>query len=111
MKSIQNFISESLSQKSVKQLEDVSYNMFKTYNSTWDIQELKDWVDGKEDPSISDYEEFIDDILAYCGENSITMSPGLKHDLNNFKYLDDDDMDEIEIRILRGMSKLVEENK
>ena len=111
MKNIQNFINESINQKSMSQLEDVSYNMFRTYNSTWNIQELKDWVDGKENPTTSDYEEFIDDIFAYCDENNIIMSPGLKHDLNNFKHLDDSDIDEIEVAILKGMSKLVEENK
>lgn len=63
MKNIQNFINESINQKSMSQLEDISYNMFRTYDSTWNIQELKDWVDGKEDPTTSDYEEFIDDIL------------------------------------------------
>ena len=111
MKIIQNFISETLNAKSINKLVDISYNMFKTYDATWNIQELKDWVNGKEDPTTSDYEEFIDDILAYCDENSITISPGLKHDLNNFRHLDDADIDEIEVAILKGMSKLVEENK
>ena len=111
MKTIQNFISETLNAKSINDLVNISYDMFKTYDATWNIQELKDWVNGKEDPTTSDYEEFIDDILAYCNENNVTISSSFKHDLNNFKHLDDANIEEIEIAILKGMSKLVKENK
>jgi len=48
MKTINSFINESFSAKDMSKLEELAYDMFKEYSSTWPIEELKDYVNGKE---------------------------------------------------------------
>ena len=108
MKDIVAKINESLQMEWIKDLEDIACNMFNKYDSTWNIDEIELWARGKEDPTDSDFEEMIDDILAYCEEENVKLSVNFKKSLENFKDLNDEDQDDIKLSILRGMNKLLE---
>lgn len=108
MKDIVTKINESLQMEWIKDLEDIACNMFNKYDSTWNIDEIEPWARGKEDPTDSDFEEMIDDILAYCEEENVKLQSNLKKSLENFKDLNDEDQDDIKLSILRGMNKLLE---
>ena len=109
MKTINSFINESFSAKDMSKLEELAYDMFKEYSSTWPIEELKDYVNGKEEPD-EYYWEMIDDILSYCGDKNIKLSASLKKELSKF-YKDKKEVDseDIKLAILRGMNKRVNE--
>ena len=108
MKDIITKINESLKMEWIKDLEDIACNMFNKYDSTWNIDEIEPWARGKEDPTNGDFEEMIDDILAYCEEENVKLQANFKKSLENFKDLNDEDQDDIKLSILRGMNKLLE---
>ena len=111
MKNIAQSINEGLQAKWIKELEKIACDMFKKYDSSWNIDaELKDWVEGNENPTTDDYWEMIDDILAYCDEEKIKLPAQFKKILDMYQTLDTDDQEEIELGILRGMSARVAED-
>ena len=107
MKNIADKIFESFSAKDMSKLEELAYDMFKSYSSTWPIEELKDYANDKYEPD-EYYWEMIDDILAYCEEENVKLQANFKKSLENFKDLNDEDQDDIKLSILRGMNKLLE---
>lgn len=111
MKDITKSINESIQAKWIKQLETLACDMFRKYDSSWNIDaDLKPWVEGKENPTTDDYWEMIDDILAYCDEENIKLTGKFKKMLDMYQNLDTDDQEEIEVAILRGMSIRVAED-
>lgn len=108
MKDIVTKINESLHMEWLEEFEDIACNMFNKYDSTWNIDEIESWGSGKEDPTDGEFEEMIDDILAYCEEENVKLQSNFKKSLENFKDLNDEDQDDIKLSILRGMNKLLE---
>ena len=108
MKDIVTKINESLQMEWLEEFEDIACNMFNKYDSTWTIDELESWGRGNEDPTDGEFEEMIDDILAYCEEENVKLQSNFKKSLENFKNLNDEDQDDIKLSILRGMNKLLE---
>lgn len=109
MKNIADKIFESFSAKDMSKLEELAYDMFKEYSSTWSIDELKDYVNGKYEPD-EYYWEMIDDILGYCEDKNIKISASLKKELSKFdKDNREVDSEDIKLAILNGMNKIVNE--
>ena len=108
MKDIVTKINESLQIEWLEEFENIACNMFNKYDSTWNIDEIKSWCSGKEDPTDGEFEEMIDDILAYCEEENVKLQSNFKKSLENFKNLNDEDQGDIKLSILRGMNKLLE---
>ena len=108
MKDIVTKINESLQIEWLEEFENIACNMFNKYDSTWNIDEIKSWGSGKEDPTDGEFEEMIDDILAYCEEENVKLQSNFKKSLENFKNLNDEDQGDIKLSILRGMNKLLE---
>ena len=109
MKNISDKIFESFSDKDMSKLEELAYDMFKEYSSTWPVEELKDYVHGKNEPD-EYYWEMIDDILAYCEDKNIKISASLKKELSKFnKHNIEVDSEDIKLAILRGMNKIINE--
>ena len=109
MKDISDKIFESFSAKDMSKLEELAYDMFKEYSSTWPIDELKDYVHGKNEPD-EYYWEMIDDILGYCEDKNIKISASLKKELSKFgKDNREVDSEDIKLAILRSMNKIINE--
>ena len=108
MKDIITKINESLQIEWLEEFENIACNMFNKYDSTWNIGEIESWGHGKEDPTDGEFEEMIDDILAYCEEENVKLQSNFKKSLENFKNLNDEDQGDIKLSILRGMNKLLE---
>ena len=109
MKNITDKIFESFSAKDMSKLEELAYDMFKEYSSTWPIDELKDYANGKYEPD-EYYWEMIDDILGYCEDKNIKISASLKKELSKFdKDNREVDSEDIKLAILRGMNKIINE--
>ena len=109
MKNIADKIFESFSAKDMSKLEELAYNMFKSYSSTWPIDELKDYANGKYETD-EYYWEMIDDILGYCEDKNIKISASLKKELSKFnKHNREVDSEDIKLAILHGMNKIVNE--
>ena len=107
MKNISDKIFESFSAKDMSKLEELAYDMFKEYSSTWPIDELKDYANGKYEPD-EYYWEMIDDILGYCEDKNIKISASLKKELSKFdKDNREVDSEDIKLAILRGMNKII----
>ena len=109
MKNISDKIFESFSAKDMSKLEELAYDMFKEYSSTWPVEELKDYANGKYEPD-EYYWEMIDDILEYCEDKNIKISASLKKELSKFdKDNREVDSEDIKLAILRSMNKIVNE--
>jgi len=109
MKTINSFINESFSAKDMSKLEELAYDMFKEYSSTWPIEELQGYANGKYEPD-EYYWEMIDDILGYCEDKNVKISASLKKELSKFdKDNREVDSEDIKLAILRGMNKIVNE--
>ena len=109
MKNIADKIFESFTAKDMSKLEELAYNMFKEYSSTWPIEELKGYANGKYEPD-EYYWEMIDDILGYCEDKNVKISASLNKELSKFnKDNREVDSEDIKLAILRGMNKIVNE--